>query len=173
MTPTLRTDRLLLEPYVPADEDGFVEFFMDARVSRWMGDGPWPEADYRATFARIFDHAYASDGFDVWVVRQDGRLVGHAEIKPAKVVEGHELIYALAPEMWGRGLGTELARAVVAHGFGTLNLEQVHATVAEPNTASLAVLRRLGFRHLRDIAEDDGTITRVLSCDRGEQQART
>ncbi|MEU3299032.1 GNAT family N-acetyltransferase [Streptomyces sp. NPDC006678] len=166
MTPTLRSDRLLLEPYVPADEEGFVALFMDARVSRWMGGGPWPEADYRATFARIFTHAYDSERFDVWAVRQGGRLVGHAEIKPAQVVEGHELVYGLTPDVWGRGLGTELARTVVDHGFGTMNLEQVYATVAEPNVASLAALHKLGFRRLRDIAEDDGTITHLLSCDR-------
>jgi RimJ/RimL family protein N-acetyltransferase len=170
MTPPLRSDRLLLEAYVPADEDDFVALFMDARVSRWMGNGPWPEADYRATFARIFTHAYQSENFEVWAVRQDGRLVGHAEIKPAKVVEGHELVYGLVPEVWGRGLGTELAKAVVAYGFETLNLEQVYATVAEPNVASLAALHKLGFRHVRDIAEDDGTITHLLSCGRAGQQ---
>jgi RimJ/RimL family protein N-acetyltransferase len=170
MTPTLRSDRLLLEPYVPADEDDFVALFVDARVSRWMGNGPWPEADYRATFARIFTHAYESECFDVWAVRQGSRLVGHAEIKPAKVVEGQELVYGLAPGVWGRGLGTELARTVVTHGFEMLNLEQVYATVAEPNVASLATLHKLGFRHVRDIAEDDGTITHVLSCGRAEQQ---
>lgn len=170
MTPPLRSDRLLLEAYVPADEDDFVALFMDAQVSRWMGNGPWPEAEYRATFARIFTHAYQSENFDVWAVRQDSRLVGHAEIKPAKVVEGHELVYGLAPEVWGRGLGTELAQTVTAYGFATLNLEQVYATVAEPNVASLAALRKLGFRHVRDIAEDDGTITHLLSCDRAEQR---
>ncbi|MDH6140184.1 RimJ/RimL family protein N-acetyltransferase [Kitasatospora sp. GP30] len=165
MTPTLRTDRLLLEPYVPADEDDFTALFLDARVSRWMGNGPWPEADYRATFARIFTHAYASERFHVWAVRQgDGRLAGHAEIKPAKVVDGHELVYCLAPDRWGQGLGTELAGAVVAHGFEALGLEQVYATVAEPNAASLAALGKLGFRHVRDIAEDDGTVTRLLSA---------
>ncbi|MFG2138879.1 GNAT family N-acetyltransferase [Streptomyces sp. NPDC048650] len=170
MTPTLRTDRLLLEPYVRADEDDFVALFMDARVSRWMGNGPWPEADYRATFARIFTHAYESEDFDVWAVRQDGRLVGHAEIKPAKVVEGHELVYGLAPEVWGRGLGTELAGAVVTHAFGTWKLEQVYATVAEPNAASLAALHKLGFHHVRDLTEDDGTLTHVLACTAGEQR---
>jgi RimJ/RimL family protein N-acetyltransferase len=169
MTPPLRSARLLLDAYTPDDEDDFVALFMDARVSRWMGGGPWPEADYRATFARIFTHAYRSEGFDVWAVRQDGRLVGHAEIKPAKVVEGHELVYGLAPGVWGRGLGTELAKTVVAYGFAALHLEQVYATVAEPNAASLATLRKLGFRHVRDLAEDDGTTTHLLSCARAEQ----
>jgi RimJ/RimL family protein N-acetyltransferase len=164
VTPTLRTDRLLLEPYRPEDEDEFVALFLDERVSRWMGDGPEPEAEYRALFGRIFTKVYAQDLFDVWAVRRDGRLVGHAEIKPNEKLGGHEIIYALAPDTWGSGLGRELAGAITAQGFGALGLTEVHATVAEPNTASLAVLKKIGYEHVRDVTEDDGFVTRVLTC---------
>lgn len=164
MTPTLRTARLVLEPYRPEDEDDFVALFLDERVSRWMGDGPEPEEEYRALFGRIFTKVYARTLFDVWAVRRDGRFVGHAEIKPNERLGGHEIIYALAPDAWGAGLGRELAGTVVAHGFGALALTEVHATVAEPNTASLAVLRKLGFEHVRDVVEEDGSITKVLTC---------
>ncbi|MFJ7628557.1 GNAT family N-acetyltransferase [Streptomyces sp. NPDC097595] len=166
MTPSLRSERLVLEPYVPADEDDFVGLFLDERVSRYMGDGPEPEGSYRALFTRIFTHVYEPGAFDVWAVRLDGLIVGHAEIKPSKVVEGHELIYALAPDAWGQGLGTELARTIVAYGFEVLDLDQVYATVAEPNTASLAALRKVGLQHVRDITEEDGSTTLLLSVGR-------
>ncbi|OKI16387.1 GNAT family N-acetyltransferase [Streptomyces sp. CB03911] len=163
MIPSLRTERLQLDPYVPEDEEVFVALFLDARVSRWMGDGPYPEGEIRALFGRIFTKVYAQQLFEVWAVRQDGRFVGHAEIKPSEVVGGHEIIYALAPEAWGAGLGTELAEAVVAHGFGALGLSEVHATVAAPNLASLALLGRIGFERVRDITEEDGGTTHVLT----------
>lgn len=163
MTPTLRTERLLLEPYAPADEDGFVALFQDERVSRWMGDGPQSADEDRVLFGRIFSKVYAEGLFDVWAVRQGGRLVGHAEIKRTDDVDGYELIYALDPEVWGSGLGTELAEAIVAYGFGTLGLTEVHGTVAAPNSVSLALLEKIGFQHVRDIDEDDGSVTRVLT----------
>ncbi|ROQ96506.1 RimJ/RimL family protein N-acetyltransferase [Streptomyces sp. 2132.2] len=163
MTPTLRTGRLLLEPYVPEDEEDFVALFQDTRVSRWMGDGPVSEAADRALFGRIFTKVYARELFDVWAVRRDGLLVGHAEIKPAEVLGGHEIVYALAPAAWGFGLGTEVAEAIVAHGFDTLGLTEVYATVAAPNKASLTLLDGIGFEHVRDITEDDGSTTRVLA----------
>lgn len=162
VTPTLRTERLLLEPYVPEDEEAFVALFQDTEVSRWMGEGPSSEAEDRALFGRVFTRVYAQDLFAVWAVRRDG-LVGHAEIKWTDAVDGHEIIYALAPTAWGSGLGTELAQAVVAHGFETLGLTEVHATVAAANEASLTLLRRIGFEHMRDIEEDDGSTTRVLT----------
>ncbi|MFK8907131.1 GNAT family N-acetyltransferase [Streptomyces sp. YS-3] len=163
-SPTLRTGRLLLERYTPADEEDFVALFQDTRVSRWMGDGPASEAEDRALFGRVFTRVYAEERFDVWAVRREGRLVGHAEIKWTEQVGGHEIIYALAPGAWGQGLGLELARAVVSYGFDTLGLTEVHATVAEPNKASLVLLDRLGFEHVRDITEEDGSTTRVLTC---------
>ncbi|MGI8577859.1 MAG: GNAT family N-acetyltransferase [Nocardioidaceae bacterium] len=51
-----------------------------------------------------------------------------------------------------------------AYGVGSLGLSEVHATVAAPNTASLAVLAKLGFEHVRDIDEDDGGTTRPANC---------
>ncbi|MFF8261206.1 GNAT family N-acetyltransferase [Streptomyces virginiae] len=163
MTPVLRTERLLLDPYTPEDEDAFVALFQDTRVSQWMGDGPATEAEDRALFGRVFTKVYAEDLFDVWAVRRDGRLVGHAEIKRTDEVGGHELVYALAPGAWGSGLGTEIAEAVVRHAFEGLGLTEVYATVAAPNTASLALLTRIGFAHVRDVREDDGSTTRVLT----------
>ncbi|WP_030775702.1 GNAT family N-acetyltransferase [Streptomyces sp. NRRL F-2664] len=166
MTPVLRTERLLLDPYTREDEEAFVALFQDTRVSRWMGDGPATEAEDRALFGRIFTKVYAEDLFDVWAVRRDGRLIGHAEIKRTDGVDGHEIVYALAPDAWGSGLGTEMAQAVVAHGFDCLGLTEVHATVAAPNTASLALLTRIGFAHVRDVREDDGSTTHVLTRQR-------
>ncbi|ARE79039.1 GNAT family N-acetyltransferase [Streptomyces sp. NPDC059558] len=163
MTPVLRTERLLLDPYTPEDEEGFVALFQDVRVSRWMGDGTATEAEDRALFGRVFTKVYAENLFDVWAVRRDGRLVGHAEIKRTDAVGGHEIIYALAPEAWGAGLGTEIAEAIVAYGFDALGLAEVHATVAESNTASLVLLERIGFSHVRVVREDDGSTTRVLT----------
>ncbi|MFE5490076.1 GNAT family N-acetyltransferase [Streptomyces virginiae] len=172
MTPVLRTERLLLDPYTPGDEEAFVALFQDTRVSRWMGDGPTTEAEDRALFGRVFTKVYAEDLFDVWAVRRDGRLVGHAEIKRTDEVDGHEIIYALAPEAWGSGLGTEIAEAVVRHAFDGMGLTEVHATVAAPNTASLALLARIGFTHVRDVREDDGSTTRVLTRHREPAAAR-
>ncbi|NUP28573.1 MAG: GNAT family N-acetyltransferase [Nocardia sp.] len=163
MTSTLRTQRLVLARYVPGDEEGFVALFQDTRVSRWMGDGPSSEAADRALFGRVFTKVYADDLFDIWAVRRDGRLVGHAEIKPAEVVEGYEIIYALAPQVWGCGLGVELAEALVAYGFHTLGLTEVHATVAAPNKVSRHVLSKVGFEHVRDITENDGSTTLLLT----------
>ncbi|MFF2900721.1 GNAT family N-acetyltransferase [Streptomyces sp. NPDC057966] len=162
-TPALHTARLRLAPYTPGDEEDFVALFQDPLVSRWMGEGTQSEAEDRALFGRIFSKVYAQDLFEVWAVRHEGRFVGHAEIKPSTDVGGHEIVYALAATAWGQGFGTEIAQALTGYGFDTLGLTEVHATVVADNAASLALLGRIGFRHVRDRVEDDGSTTRVLT----------
>ncbi|MEU6074250.1 GNAT family N-acetyltransferase [Micromonospora sp. NPDC047074] len=165
-TPTLRTERLLLEPYRPDDAQASVSLLTDPEVGRFMGDGPLTAEEAGALFERLFTKVYADDLFDVWAVRRDGHYVGHAEIKRTGQVDGHEIVYALAKPAWGDGLGTELAGALIRYGFDALGLPRVYATVAEANHASLALLGKLGLGHERDITEADGTVTRVLVADR-------
>lgn len=166
MTPTLHTERLVLEPYVPADEDRFVALFADERVNRWMGTADGAPTESRELFGRVFTHVYPTNRFDVWAVRGDGGYLGHAELKHTDTVDGHELIYALRSAYWGRGLGTELARALVEYGFDSLGLDAVHATVDAPNGASLRLLDRLGFVHVRDVEELGEPTVRVLTVTR-------
>lgn len=63
----------------------------------------------------------------------------------------------------GAGLGTELAEAIVTYGFDALKLTRVYATVDPANVASLTLLDGIGFEHVRNIKEDDGSTTRVLA----------
>ena len=54
--------------------------------------------------------------------------------------------YTLHPSVQGRGLGTELAAALLEIGFGQLRLRRITADVFADNVASARVLRRLGLR---------------------------
>ena len=58
---------------------------------------------------------------------------------------GLEIFYSLAPGSWGKGYATEAARAVLDHALGPLGLPEVLAEVDEGNTASVAVIERLGM----------------------------
>lgn len=57
-----------------------------------------------------------------------------------------QLLYALRPGAWGRGLATEAAAATLEHAFRTVGFHEVRAATDEPNVASIAVLERLGMR---------------------------
>ncbi|MGA4838911.1 GNAT family N-acetyltransferase [Streptomyces sp. G45] len=156
--PELRSDRLLLTPYVAADEADFVSLFQDEAVGRWFGDGMRSAEEDRALFGRLFSIVYAERRFPVWAVRHEGRYAGHAEIKPSPEpwLDGHEIVYGLSRDSWGLGLGTELARLLTEYGHRTLGLTEVHATVDAQNAPSVNVLKRLGYTQAREVREDGG-----------------
>uniref|UniRef100_UPI003BB74F52 GNAT family N-acetyltransferase n=2 Tax=Streptomyces TaxID=1883 RepID=UPI003BB74F52 len=51
---------------------------------------------------------------------------------------------------------------LLRHAADNLGLKEAYGMVGADNTASLAMCRRLGFRHVRDVTGDDGTVTRLL-----------
>lgn len=156
VTPVLATERLTLRPYTPADEDSFVALFQDPEVSRFVGDGPSGESEDRALFGRVFTAVYATGRFLVWAVERDGRVVGHAELKPSPSddVDGWELVYVLAQTEWGQGLGRELAGAITRYGCEALGLDRLYATVDAGNARSLRLLARLGYREVGTRVEE-------------------
>ncbi|MFI9379906.1 GNAT family N-acetyltransferase [Kutzneria sp. NPDC052558] len=163
MTPTLRSERLLLSPYTPDDEDDFVALLRDEEVCKWMGQERQPEETIRQLFALLFSEVYPNAMFDVWAVRLDGRYIGHAELKKTGNVDGHELICALVRDVWRMGLGTELSYRVIDYGFDELGLAEIHGCVDANNTRSLAMARKAGFEIVRDVTGSDGTVTRVVT----------
>ncbi|WP_246094293.1 GNAT family N-acetyltransferase [Streptomyces griseofuscus] len=162
MTPELRTERLEFLPYRPEHEDVFVELLRDEEVCRWMGQDLVPEPQIREVFRAILTDIYPQGRFDVWGLWLAGRYIGHAEVKPTGNVEGHELVTALAPGYWGQGLGGEAVRGLLRHAAENLGLTEAYGMVGAENTASLAMCRRLGFRHLRDVVGEDGSVTKLL-----------
>ncbi|QQC87233.1 GNAT family N-acetyltransferase [Streptomyces alfalfae] len=162
MTPVLRTERLDFLPYRPEHEDHFVALLRDAEVCRWMGQDLVPEPQLREVFRAILTDVYPRHRFDVWGLWTDGAYAGHAEVKPTGNVDGHELITALAPAYWGKGLGGEAVHGLLRYGADTLGLSEAYGMVGAENTASLALCRRLGFRHVKDVVGDDGAVTKMM-----------
>ncbi|MGW2917845.1 GNAT family N-acetyltransferase [Streptomyces angustmyceticus] len=171
MTPTLRTERLVLSPYRPEDEEVFVALLGDEEVCRWMGQDRVPEEEIRGIFQAILHEIYGKNLFDVWAVWSDGVFVGHAEIKKTGNVDGYEMVAALVKESRGRGVGNELIRGLLRYAADTLQLDEVYGMVGAENAASLALGKKLGFTHVRDVVGDDGTVTKMLVLPTGNSRS--
>ena len=72
----------------------------------------------------------------------------------------------LAPVLWGKGLMTEAASAVVRFAFDTIGLHKVATRCFVDNTASRRVIEKTGFRFVGraedDVWRDDRWITHLL-----------
>ncbi len=106
---------------------------------------PSTAAAYRAYLRRLRGPGHA--GYFV-VLRSSGALVG--VINLSEVVRGsfqsaYLGYYAFVPHA-GRGLMSDGLRLVLRRAFGRLGLHRVEANIQPGNTASRALVRRLGFR---------------------------
>ena len=152
----LRTQRLLLRRWLPADREPFAALNADPRVTEFLPATLAREAS-DALAARIEEH-FESNGFGLWAVEAPGiaSFVGFTGLSiPA--FDAHftpcvEIGWRLAAPFWGRGYATEAARAALGFGFQHLPLSEIVSFTVPGNLRSQRVMEKLGMR--RD-PEDD------------------
>ena len=145
----LRTERLLLRQWQDRDLDPWAAMNALEEVRRYLG--PVLTRDQAAASMARFRAAIEERGWGWWAVEvaETGQFIGFTGLDPvdedAPHLSGVEIGWRLAPQAWGHGYATEAARAVVAYAFGELDLPELLAVTGEGNTASQAVMRRLGM----------------------------
>ncbi|MGR4851003.1 GNAT family N-acetyltransferase [Streptomyces sp. LARHCF252] len=81
-----------------------------------------------------------------YVARLGREVVGMGELRVRDATRRQgEISYIVHPRAWGRGVGTEIGRLLLAHAFGELRLHRVHATCDPRNLGSARVLAKLGM----------------------------
>jgi ribosomal-protein-alanine N-acetyltransferase len=79
-------------------------------------------------------------------------LIGHLGLRYLSDIAETELLYMIDEPWWGKGLATEGGRAAVDFARDRLHLNYLVAFALPENAASIAVMRRLGFRFEREQA---------------------
>lgn len=156
----LRTERLLLRPYIESDAD---DVFAYAQLEEWsryhLPRVPYPYArsDADEFIASVLNTSWGEEAN--WAIVDDERVVGGLNLTRAPSEAAAELGYSLAPAHWNRGLTTEAARAVLDYAFYVLPLEVVAARADARNIGSWRVMEKLGMR--RTALEAGGRIDRT------------
>lgn len=148
----LATERLTLRPLLPADAEDYAAMRFHPEVAKWLPPGrdADPLASARGTIER-FAAAWRDEGYSPWGVFQNGRLIGHAGLNYVPEFEATEVLWALHPDAWGRGYATEVAKAALGFGFQTVGLDLIFAITMENNTASQAVMKRIGLTYRKRV----------------------
>jgi RimJ/RimL family protein N-acetyltransferase len=144
----LTTERLLLRPFTPADQEAIHAVYSDPEVMRHVGHGAHKTIAETANALRIYGEVLARRGYSFLAVteREGGALIGDGGLHPlAGQGPDVELGYTLARSAWGRGYATELGRALIEHAFGVLRAPRVVAQVEPANLGSRHVLEKLGM----------------------------
>jgi RimJ/RimL family protein N-acetyltransferase len=143
----LRTPRARLTTWLPQDLPDLCALHADPQTMRYMRSGLEDEAGTRARLA-VYLREQAERGWTRWRVEDGaGRMIGRAGFRLSADRRRRELGYLLEPPQWGRGLGTELARALVRwHHEHPDGLEPtLEAYAFADNVASRRVLEKIGL----------------------------
>ena len=142
------TKRLLLRNFTESDFDALHAFACDPEVTRYTSFGPNAPEETRAFLfdAVLQAHSASRREYSLAVqLIEDGSLIGTCGIENPNHGQ-YEIGYVLAKPHWGRGLATELTRALVELAFRELGAQKLWAPVDAKNTASARVLEKAGFR---------------------------
>ena len=146
--PELNTPRLRLRRLTMRDAEDIFRYSRDAEVARhvlWdphrtLGDS---RAYLRYMLRRYRNHEPASWGIE-W--RETGQIIGTIGFMWIQSDNNAaEVGYSLARSFWNRGVMTEALKAVIDHGFGSMNLNRIEAQHETTNPASGAVMRKCGM----------------------------
>jgi len=144
----LKTPRLVLREFVPADADALALVLSDPKTMRYY-PAPYDRAGVEQWIERNI-RRYAADGVGLWamVLRESGDLIGDCGIIRQQVDSEslYEIGYHLRLDHWGKGLATEAARACREWGFKTLNSDRLISLVRPENIPSQRVAERNGMK---------------------------
>ena len=140
--------RLVNEPsFLSNIGDKGVRNLDDAR--QFILEGPWTCQEKR--------------GYGQFLVelKEGGVPIGICGLIDRKFLDLTDVVCALLPEYWNRGLAFEASDAVLKYGQSSLGIDTIVGLTSEDNLASIRVLEKLGmkFERIVKMSDDDpGTV---------------
>ena len=150
--PVLSTTRLTLRPLRPDDADAIHRLVNDWEVVRMLAPLPFPyprdlTASWIGSTALQMREGRAWH-FAVVATAVPEQLVGCAGIRVDTGSRSGDLGYWVGRRHWNNGIAGEAARRLSHWALANLPVDRLTAQVATDNPASVAVLRRIGFREV-------------------------
>ena len=154
------TERLYVRQFEMTDLDVFAVLCADAVVLRYVGDGTPLARSEVANWIQICEQKYATRGYGTSAVftRSDDRFIGYCGVVRAPNNDFDELVYVFHSAVWGQGFATEAAAAMLDYVFSISALADIYATIDPLNTASIGVVKKLGFEYDREEMDDLGPV---------------
>ena len=143
--------RIRLRRFMPGDVGTFVAYRSDPQVARYQGwDAPYPRQAGEQLISGLL--ARHPDTPGQWfqfamTLRSTGELIGDlGSATDAPDERQAEIGFTLRPGFTGNGYATEAAGLLLGYLFGDRGKHRVRAECDARNTASAAVLERIGMR---------------------------
>ncbi|ACI91752.1 acetyltransferase [Afipia carboxidovorans OM5] len=141
-TVVLETARLVLRQPALADVKAIARIVADKRVAMNLRRVPHPYTLEDA--AQFVSTAAAANGM-TFLIEHKGEAIGLASLTWDEK-NSPELGYCFDVKHWGKGFGTEAARALIDFAFEEFAIDEIRSGARVVNPASRHVLEKCGFQ---------------------------
>ena len=153
-TPTLETERLILRPLNTSDAAEVLDCWeCDPDVAKYMFWSSHNDINKTKEWIAFETGKIDSDDWYRWVFvsKESGKLLGTGLIYFEEEYNKYEIGYNLGKTAWGYGYTTEAMSRVIRFAKDQLGINQIVGRHAKENPASENVMKKLGFKYIKDI----------------------
>lgn len=143
------TRRLLLRPLRGDDAPGMYAIYSDPDTMRYWSTRPVHSLEGAARMVSEDLQLQLGGTAAFWSITlpKTGRVIGKFALFAINREHGRaELGYVLNRQFWGKGYGSESLAAMLETAFQRFGLHRLEADTDPENHASIALLRKFGFR---------------------------
>jgi len=147
---TYQTEQLELRPLTLEDASRVEELAGDYEIAKTTLSVPHPYPEGAATTWIEAIQAAEADGTGrnfALIRKEDGLLIGVSGLIINSKHKRAELAYWVGKDYWGRGYGTEAAKAIIKIGFEEHDLNRIFAAAFTDNPGSWRIMEKIGMKH--------------------------
>jgi [ribosomal protein S5]-alanine N-acetyltransferase len=154
--PTLVASRVKLRWLTDADVPALYAVFSHEEAMRYWSTPAMTELKQAQDYLDPIQAGFAEKNLFQWGIAllKTDEIIGTCTLHQLDARNRRaEIGFALNPAYWGQGYASEAVGRALQFAFGPLRLHRIEADTDPRNTASIAVLKRLGFAqegHLRE-----------------------
>jgi ribosomal-protein-alanine N-acetyltransferase len=156
----LETQRLIMRPFDFNDSEQLHQILSQKEVMRYLPEDVMSLKEVKGTISWLKD-CYGKNSPEriikltlatVW--KENQKVIGWCGLGPLEFSPKEiEIYYGLSKDYWGKGIGTEAAKAMLGYGFDTFKLDPIVAITKPENIASTKVLEKLGMIYRKEIGK--------------------
>jgi RimJ/RimL family protein N-acetyltransferase len=150
----IATDRLNLRYITTGDALFIKELFNEPAFKKNIGDRKISHASDAIGYINTkFMKSYAENGYGPFLVelKENHSPVGFCGLFKRDIFRYPDLGYAFLSRYWSQGYALESSEAVIRYAKKNLRMRHLIAITSSENTASIKVLKKLGFAKLNAV----------------------
>lgn len=158
MTILYKDQNVTIRKFLPEEQNLFCDLFEDEEVTRYL---PYRSPEQYAEMFKVALEDYTKGPFGRFGIfdSENHDFIGMCLVRKfADAADQVEIGYTLNKKYWGRGIATDVSRALVRYCLLNTESNDIVAVTDLDNIGSQKVLEKAGFRRTDNLKRADGEL---------------